>query len=157
MPTSSRFAVATHALTVIASDPSRAHRSEDLAAGARTNPAVIRRILALLGRAGLTASRLGVGGGSLLARPAESISLADVYRAVEGGELFAMPREAPDDSCVIGANIGAMVREATARAEAALETELERTSIGDLVAAMPPDVGAQRRRPNLDGSGRGTG
>lgn len=137
MPTSSRFAVATHVLTVIASDDARAHRSEDLAIGARTNPTVIRRILQMLNRAGLTRSKLGAGGGSVLARPATEISLADIYRAVEDEALFTMPRCAPDASCVIGANIGAMVKAATARAEHAMIGELARTSIGDLVAAMP--------------------
>lgn len=146
MPTSSRFAVATHALVVIASDRTRAHRSEDLGAGARTNPSVLRRILSQLARADITGSRMGAGGGAVLAREPDAITLADVYRAVEGGEVFAMPRSEPDDACVIGANIGAMVREATGRAEAALEAELARTTIGDLVAAMPqasPDSAGQ--------------
>ena len=146
MPTSSRFAVATHALVVIASDRTRAHRSEDLGAGARTNATVIRRILSQLAQAGITGSRMGAGGGAVLAREADAITLADVYRAVEGGAVFAMPRSEPDDACVIGANIGAMVREATGRAEAALEAELARTTIGDLVAAMP---GA-----SIEGNGR---
>ena len=140
MPTSSRFAVATHALVVIASDRSRAHRSEDLGTGARTNATVIRRILSQLAQAGITGSKMGAGGGAVLARDVDAITLADVYRAVEGGEVFAMPRSEPDGSCVIGANIGAMVREATDRAEAALEAELAKTTIGDLVAAMPNAV-----------------
>ena len=140
MPTSSRFAVATHALVVIASDPSRAHRSEDLAAGARTSPTVIRRLLSSLAKAGITGSRLGVGGGAVLARGAEAITLADVFDAVEEGALFAMPRCAPDDACVIGANIGPLVQDVTGRAEAALRAELSATTVADLLAAMPREA-----------------
>ncbi|MEL6361835.1 MAG: Rrf2 family transcriptional regulator [Pseudomonadota bacterium] len=133
---SSRFAVATQILTVVASEPDRAHRSEDLATWAGTNPAVIRRILQMLGRAGLTCSQLGKGGGSQLSRDAHEISLADIYNAVEDGELLAMPRCGPDETCRIGAHIGDMVRDAAKRAETALEQELSLTSLGDLVAAL---------------------
>ena len=131
---SSRFALATQVLTVIGSEPNRPHRSEDLADWANTNPVVVRRLLQMLGKAGITRTRLGKGGGAELGRPADRITLADVYRAVEDGPLLAMPRCAPDADCRIGANIGALVIDAVARAGGAFEVELSRTTIADLIA-----------------------
>lgn len=133
---SSRFAVATQILTVIASEPEHTHRSEDLAAWANTNPAVVRRLLQMLGRSGIIETRMGKGGGALLARAPDEIDLASVYRAVEDAPLLAMPRCAPDASCRIGANIGGLVVDAVARAQRGFEVELAGTTIGDLVAKI---------------------
>lgn len=90
----------------------------------------------MLGRAGITQSHLGKGGGATLARSAAEITLADVYRAVEDGELLAMPRCAPDASCRIGANIGALVVDAVRRAETSFEAELSKSTIGELVEKL---------------------
>ena len=132
MPTSSRFAVASHVLVAMAMREGTPLRSEDIAARARTNPTVIRRLLTMLSRAGITTSQLGLGGGSLLAREPERISLLDVYRAVEEPGLFAAPRCPPDAACPIGGNIGAVLAKHTERAEAALERELATTSVAEL-------------------------
>jgi Rrf2 family protein len=47
-------------------------------------PNFLENILADLRNAGIVASRRGADGGYWLARPAESVSLADVIRAVDG-------------------------------------------------------------------------
>ena len=107
-------------------------RSEDIAERARTNPTVIRRLLTMLSRAGITTSQLGLGGGSLLAREPERITLLDIYRAVEEPDLFAGPRCPPDEMCPIGGTIGAVLERHTERAEAALERELAATSLAEL-------------------------
>ena len=107
-------------------------RSEDIAERARTNPTVIRRLLTMLNRAGITKAQLGHGGGSLLARAPERISLLDVYRAVEEPDLFAAPRCPPDETCPIGGNITDVLGRHTGRAEAALEKELASASLADL-------------------------
>lgn len=130
---SSRFAVATQILTVIGSKPDQVHRSEDLAAWARTNPVVVRRLLQMLNKSGITQSRMGKGGGAVLGRAAQDINLADIYRAVEDGELLAMPRCEPDESCAIGANIGALVVGAVKEAETAFEKTLAGTTVADLL------------------------
>ena len=132
MPTSSRFAVASHVLVAMTMREGTPLRSEDIAERARTNPTVIRRLLTMLGRAGITTSQLGLGGGSLLAREPERITLLDIYRAVEEPDLFAAPRCPPDETCPIGGNIGAVLAKHTERAEAALERELAAASLADL-------------------------
>src|SRR5215207_9248111 len=102
----SRFAVAVHVLTLLEQSRGEPVTSEYLAASVHTNPSLVRRLLGTLARAGLTTSRLGLGGGALLARRADEITLLDVYRAVdEEGELFALHRERPNPKCLVGRNI----------------------------------------------------
>ena len=105
MPTSSRFAVAVHVLALCAREGGGPLKSEDVAESVNTNPVVIRRILCELARAGLVRSQPGSGGGSRLAREPRDINLFDVYRAVEGGGVFSMPRRQPSRDCGVGRNI----------------------------------------------------
>ena len=94
MTISSRFAVAVHILTLLETGRGEPLTSEYMAGSVNTNPSVVRRILTLLARAGLTRARMGAGGGTVLARPAGEITLRDVYRAVECEErLFSLHHE----------------------------------------------------------------
>lgn len=130
---SSRFAVAVHILSGLAIHEGEPLTSEVIARSAHTNPAVIRRILSMLNRAGLSTSQLGQGGGALLARPAENITLLDVYRAVENQPLFPLHRASPDQDCVVGRHIQASLQPALGRAVQAMETELDKTTVADMV------------------------
>ncbi|NIK52039.1 Rrf2 family transcriptional regulator [Xanthomonas arboricola] len=134
MPTSTRFAVAAHALTALAVSGGKPMRSEDLAYSANTGAVVIRGLLSRLIAAGLTSSQLGAGGGALLARPAEDISLLEIYRAVENTELFALHRTPPCEACAVGGNILQALQPALERARQAMEQELAGVSVAQLAA-----------------------
>lgn len=134
MPTSTRFVVAVHVLTALAVSDGKPLRSEDLAFSANTSAVVIRSLLARLSEAGLTTSQLGAGGGALLAKPAESIPLLDVYAAVEDTEIFSVHRTPPCKECSVGKNIIEALQPTLGRARKALEGELANVSIGDVAA-----------------------
>ena len=136
MPTSTRFAVAVHALAALAVSGDKPLRSEDLAYSVNTGAVVVRSLLSRLSEAGLTRSQLGAGGGTLLARPAAKIRLLDVYEAVEDTELFSMHRNPPCKSCAVGGNILEAMRPALSRARKALENELSKTTIADVAAEV---------------------
>jgi Rrf2 family protein len=136
MTISSRFAVAVHILALLGRSGGEPVTSERIAESASTNPAVIRRILCMLARAGLTTSRLGAGGGSLLARPASEITLLDVYRAVECGELFSMHHEPPAQWCTVGCHIQAALAETTGAAQRALEAVLAGRTVAQVLEGV---------------------
>jgi Rrf2 family protein len=141
---SSRFAVAVHILALLETGRGQPLTSGYMAGSVNTNPAVVRRILSLLARAGLTQARMGAGGGTLLARPAEAITLKDVYRAVEcEGRLFALHHEKPNPKCPVGRNIQAVLERATGAAQTALEEQLGERTVADVMAevrAEDPDL-----------------
>lgn len=136
MSISSRFAVAVHLLALLHLNAGEPATSEWMASSVSTNPSVVRRILSMLARAGLTTSRLGTGGGALLARPGEGITLRDVYRAVEGGELFSLHHEPPSGDCPVGRNIQSVLEEMTTSAQRAMEDALHRRTIAEVAGEV---------------------
>ena len=138
----SRFAVAVHVLTLLEQSRGEPVTSEYIAGSVNTNPSLVRRLLGMLARAGLTTSQLGTGGGALLARPADEITLLDVYRAVDDGAPFGMHRERPNPACPVGRNIQAALETRMDAAARAMEAELARTTVADVSA----DVRRKERR-----------
>src|ERR1700754_1187766 len=88
MSDSQRFPVAAHSLAYLAHkgaySPAEAAPSAVLAASVPTNPVVVRRVTALLAKAGLIATRPGASGGAWLLRRPEEIRLDEVLAAVNG-------------------------------------------------------------------------
>lgn len=125
-----------HVLTALAFHEGGPLPSKALAASVRTNPAFIRQVLAQLRRAGFVGSRLGKGGGAVLARPARSIRLSAVYQATASGPTVALHRRRPSRSCPVGRAIQPLLAGVLGRAEGALLKEPGRVSVADLAAVM---------------------
>src|SRR2546422_11478832 len=107
MVATSRFAVAVHCLTLLATSPDEALTSEYIAASVNTNPVVVRRVPGQLGRARMVASARGTSGGWRLRRSAESIPLADAYAAVTNSKLLGLHARPPNLRCEVGRTIQA--------------------------------------------------
>lgn len=153
MSTSTRFAVAIHILTSLTLRSGQAVRSEDIAHSVNTNPTVVRRILGALAGAGLTRSRLGLGGGTQLARPAAQITLLDIYRAVEEPPYFALHRTPPNPDCYIGHNITPVLEQEFDRLGQALEQSLMQTTMAD-IARQLQDRAGEAPPANADRAGQ---
>jgi DNA-binding IscR family transcriptional regulator len=85
MHTSTRFAVAIHILTLLAQDQRGPATSEAIAGSVKTNPVVIRRVLARLRNQGLVESQPGSGGGGGLLRAPSAITQREINRAIDAG------------------------------------------------------------------------
>ena len=138
---STRFAVAAHILLMVATDGSAPLTSQRLASSINTNPVVIRRITGQLARAGLVRVRRGPGGAELT-RPAEAITLEDVWRAVHArAEGPLLPLHAnPDTRCPVGCRVHAVLGEAFGQAERSLERALARTTLADLLQEVTSEA-----------------
>ena len=131
-----RLSVAAHILTFLHVLAGKPVTSELLAASINTNPSLVRRLLIQLGQAGLTRSKMGAGGGALLARPADRITLLDVRRAVgETAAVFPL-HPSPNMACPVGRNIGAALDMRVRAVQRAMEAELARTTIAQLAAEV---------------------
>jgi len=104
-----------------------------LASSVNTNPVVIRRLLLALQQAGMIETRKGAGRGSRLSRTPGRIRLAEVYRAVEGDEPFALHSKRPNQKCPVGQCIQSALEHVFASAQSALERELGRTTLADVL------------------------
>ena len=134
--TSCRFAVAVHVLAVLAYKDGEPATSGLLASSVNTNPVVIRRLLLALQEAGFIKTRKGAGFGSRLSRPPGRIRLAEVYRAVETDEPFALHSKEPNQACPVGQCIQDALERVFASAETALERELAKTSLADILQSV---------------------
>ena len=145
MSDSQRFPIAAHALAYLAHKkafgPASAVSSAELAASMPTNPVVVRRVTALLGRAGLIASRPGANGGAWLRRAPDTISLDLVLRAVGGGASLGVPPPGVK-GCPVGERIPDAVRGAITAADLALTERLAGISVADLLAGQPLQTAA---------------
>lgn len=95
-------------------------------------------ILAELRTAGLVQSRRGVDGGYRLARPPETIMLADIIRAVDG-PLANIAGSRPEDMEYGGA--AETLRDVWVALRATIRSVLETVSVADLAAGtLPPAV-----------------
>ena len=131
--TSSRFATAVHILALLAHEAENALTSDYIASSVNTNPVVIRRLLRSLAEAGLVTSVRGTAGGSRLARTPKSITLLDVYSAVEEQKLFEGHAQQPNPKCPVGSRIVDVLTPRFDDATAALMKSLRRTTIADVL------------------------
>ena len=136
MRTSCRFAMAVHVLAVLAYKEGDRVTSATLAGSINTNPVIVRRLLLALQQGKLVETCKGAGAGSRLSRSPQRINLAEVYRAVEADEPFASPSRKPNTACPVGHSIQATLDKVFASAEKALERDLEKTTLADVMAAV---------------------
>lgn len=136
--TSSRFAMATHILTLLALSDDGPMTSETIAASVDTNPVVIRRTLAGLREAGIVTSQPGSGGGWRLAGPPTAITLCDVFRAVESEQVLPLHPRSPQGACVVGRSICRALEGVFDAAEAAMIGQLATVTIADVMRRATP-------------------
>ncbi|PIR15910.1 MAG: Rrf2 family transcriptional regulator [Elusimicrobia bacterium CG11_big_fil_rev_8_21_14_0_20_64_6] len=136
MAANSRFAVALHALSIIAHRADTRHTSKDIAGSVATNPVVIRRLLAELARAGIVEAAHGAKGGFRLAKPASNISLHDIRQAAEDcGSMFAQHGK-KNEKCPVACRMAVILKSLFERVEAKVAPELKRTTLADIVAQL---------------------
>lgn len=145
MSESQRFPVAVHALVYLAHKgartPAGAVPSAALAASIPTNPVVVRRVTAALGKAGLIGARAGAGGGAWLTVAPEAITLDRVLRAVDGCAHLGVP-PAGARGCPIGEKIPRVVEAAIRAADAAAAERLSKITVADLLAEIDATTAA---------------
>lgn len=145
MSDSQRFPVAAHALAYLAHkgafSPAQAMPSAILAASIPTNPVVVRRVTALLAKAGLIATRPGASGGAWLLHQPQNISLETVLRAVNGCAHLGSP-PAGAKGCPISEHIPRQVAKALTAADQAAGQALSKITIADLLDNEPASLAA---------------
>jgi Rrf2 family protein len=145
MQASCRFAMAVHVLTLLAYREGDRVSSALLAGSVNTNPVIIRRLLLALQRAKLVDTCKGAGAGSRLNYSPKRINMAQVYRAVESAEPFRTPRRKPNEDCPVGHCMLQELEKIFASAENALERDLGKTTLADVIEAVKASCGYDKK------------
>ncbi len=137
MLSSSRFVVAVHVLSLLARAVGKGPVCSHLIAeSVHTNPVVIRRLMSELEKAKLVRSTAGRSGGFELDRPANEVSLADIYGAVEDETVFRMHKLDPESECPVATQMREVLVPKLRAAEIALTNSLQSTSLHDVSLAI---------------------
>jgi len=131
--TNTRFAVAVHVLTYLAGVGERSVSSEELAMSTNVNPVHVRRVLGPLRAAGMVRSRPGVHGGWVLGAPATEITLADVWRLLQGDDPV-LGLHGPNPSCEVGRQVQRSLTVLDRAVADAVAEELGRFTVHDVIA-----------------------
>jgi DNA-binding IscR family transcriptional regulator len=108
--------------------------SEALARMMRTNPVVIRRIMAGLREQGYVRSEKGHGGGWTLARDLADVTLRDVYDGIGSPALFAIGNRSEAPDCAVEQAVNAALDGTLRDAEALLLASFEKVTLATLRA-----------------------
>ncbi len=134
MQISSRFTLAVHIMSCIATFQEEYKVTSDFLAGStNVNPVIVRKILGQLKAAGMVEVARG-SGGAHIAKPLQEITFFDIYRAVEcveNGELFRF-HENPNPACPVGRNIHHALDDKLMRVQQALERELSAITLEEV-------------------------
>lgn len=135
--TNTQFAVAAHVLTYLGGLPDGVSASSDeLADSTGSNPVYIRRVLGPLREAGLVHSRPGARGGWELALPPRAISLATVWRLLNGTDPV-LGLHGPNPRCPVGKQVHRSLITLDRQVAQAVDNELAEHTVADLLQDVP--------------------
>ena len=126
---------ATLVMSCLAAQPDTVSSAAQVAEMARLEAPTASKLLKLLGHAGLVESFRGASGGYRLARPPESISVAEVVEAVEGPIGMT---DCGNGSCDREPYCG--VRVNWQRINSAITDALRSVSIAEMAGSRTPEV-----------------
>jgi Rrf2 family transcriptional repressor of oqxAB len=105
--------------------------STQLARSLDSNPSLVRKLMVPLVQDGLVASLKGRSGGVRLGRPANQITLGEIYRSAVGDKPLWAPRAEGPRECLVTNNSAEYFVKLTAETEAAVLGALAGRTLAD--------------------------
>ena len=131
-----KFSVAVHILILISESPPPIN-SDQIAMSVGTNASYVRKILALLKKAGIVDGHRGIGGCTMLI-PSEQLTLLQIYQAVmEQPKPHLLDiHQNPNDRCVVGRHIRSVLTDMFGEVEYAFAHSLAEKTLSDCIAEI---------------------
>ena len=136
MATNVQFSIAVHVMAALACKCEEEITSSRIARSVNTSPSFVRRVLARLSKARLVETATGKAGACWLARDARTISLLDIYRAVDAPKAFAIHHYAEQKTCAVSCNIKLALENALRQTQQAMEKSLDSITLAEIVSAV---------------------
>jgi len=137
MAVNTQFSIAVHILAGLGCGcDQNGVTSGHLAESVNTSPSFVRRTLAKLSKAGLVETTTGKAGACWLAKEAKSISLLDVYRAVDAPKVFSIHNYAEQKACTVSCHIKTALEKALTKSQKAMEASLAEISLEEIIFGM---------------------
>ena len=129
-----KFSVAVHILILISESPPPIN-SDQIAMSVGTNASYVRKILALLKKAGIVDGHRGISGYSLLFAP-KRLTLLQIYQAVmeQPKPHLLDVHQNPSDRCIVGQHIRTVLTGMFADVEDTFARSLSDKTLADCIA-----------------------
>lgn len=138
---SSKLSVSIHILCVVAANPCPV-TSEFIAGSIGTNPALVRRLMSRLKAARLLCAQTKLGATGL-AKPPETITLLEVFRAAEPQRQLFDLHDGTNPHCPVGANINRILTGVYGEIQNGMEERLAKVTLADLLGQFPFESSGQ--------------
>lgn len=132
MKYSTKLSDAVHIMALIAINQNSALSSSAIATSVKTNPAFVRQIMMKLKKAGLMSSVTGHAKPAL-SRPAEQITLLDIYKAVEGEKPLLHLDTHTNPDCGVGINIQLALQDYYQEVQSAAENRMKGINLQNII------------------------
>src|SRR4051794_1755661 len=129
-----QFSIAVHIMAGLAYGCGKDITSATLAGSVNTSPSFVRRILAKLSKAGLVETATGKAGACWLAKDAKTISLLDIYQAVDAPKAIAIHSYKEQKGCPVSCQIKHALERALGKTQKAMEASLKNISLAEIVS-----------------------
>ena len=136
MALNTQFSIAVHVMAGLACRCGKDTTSAQLAMSVNTSPSFVRRVLAKLSKAGLVQTTTGQTGACRIARKPESISLWEVYQAVDAPKAFAIHHYAAQTTCDISCNIKGVLEKVLQTTQKSMEASLKKISLAEVLCEL---------------------
>lgn len=134
MKYSTKLSDAVHIMAFVAINQDFDLSSNAIAASVQTNPAFVRQIMMKLRKAGLMSSVTGHAKPTLT-KPADRITLLDIYKAVEGNKPLLHLDTHTNPECGVGMNIQLALQDYYQEVQEAAEQRMEEITLQDIIAS----------------------
>ena len=132
---STKFSVSVHILSLIALSDGKPITSDYIAKSINTNPALVRRLMSKLKKAGLIKAQTKIGATGL-AKPCSEISMKAIFKAVESSETIFTVHVDTNANCPVGARIGNVVKHVNDQVQCKFESELNSIFLSDILKGL---------------------
>jgi Rrf2 family protein len=134
--TNVQFSVGVHMMQVLRARADERVTSSSITESVNADAGSVRLVLAKLAKAGLVKTTRGRGGSSRLARPAQKISLLDIYKATAAPPVFAVHSHPVECKCVVSRQHKETMTRVLKDCQEAFEAALARKKLSDLIGPM---------------------
>lgn len=129
---SQKLSDAVHVLSYVVIYADGDLSSKAIANSIESNPSVVRRIMAKLTKSGLLETSPGLVAPKL-GRPANNISLLDIYQAIEDDQRLLHVDEKTNPACVVGGNIQDTLNSVYDRIQKEAEDSMAQVSLQSII------------------------
>lgn len=142
MKYSTKLSDAVHIMVLIALNQEKTLTSASIAESVHTNPGFVRQLMSKLKKADLMTSIAGHAYPSI-SKPAEQITLLDIYKAVEGDKPLLHLDTHTNPDCGIGINIQLSLKEFYNEIQKTTEEKMQTITLQNIIDGYYQKVSAK--------------